>query len=74
MRVPARAALVARAAAPADSNADQVAAAARLEDTLSKVTGSEVRARPHRAGYQLLLDKEAGDRLVELLAPNPIEL
>lgn len=55
-------------------NADHAAAAARLEDVLSKATGSGIRARPHRDGYQLLLDKQAADRLVELLAPRPDEL
>ena len=32
-----------------------------------RATGSDVRARPHRSGYQLLLDQSAADRLVELL-------
>ena len=45
-----------------------------MEDALSNVTGREIGARSHRDGYQLLLGKQAGDRLVELLAPNPIEL
>ena len=51
-----------------------MAAAARLEDTLSKVIGSEIRARPHRNDYQLLLDKQASDRPVEVLVPNAFEL
>jgi len=51
-----------------------MAAAARLEDTLSKIIGSKIWARPHRNDYQLLLDKQAGDRPVEVLVPNAFEL
>ena len=39
----------------------------RLQDAINRATGSDVRARPHRSGYQLLLDQSAADRLVELL-------
>ena len=46
---------------------DHLAAAATLEDTVTKALGVGVQARPHRAGYQLLLDQAAGDRLVRLL-------
>ena len=51
-----------------------MAAAARLEDALSNATGSETRARPYSDGYQLLLDEQAGNRLVELLGAKQIEL
>ena len=36
---------------------DHIAAAASLEDTLSRALGIGVQARPHRSGYQLLLDQ-----------------
>ena len=46
---------------------DHVAAAATLEHTVSRALGVDVQARPHRRGYQLLLDQAAWDRLVRLL-------
>ncbi len=46
---------------------DHIAAAATLEDTVGRALGIGVQARPHRGGYQLLLDHAAGDRLVQLL-------
>ena len=46
---------------------DHVAAAATLEDTITRALGIGVQARPHRHGYQLLLDQAAGERLVQLL-------
>jgi ParB family transcriptional regulator, chromosome partitioning protein len=49
---------------------DHTAAAATLEETISKALGIDVQARPHRRGYQLLLDQAAGDRLVQLLDMN----
>jgi len=48
---------------------DQVAAAAKLHDLLARATGCEINARPHRLGYQLILDQNAVDRLTELLKP-----
>ena len=48
---------------------DQVAAAAELHDLLARATGCEINARPHRVGYQLILDQNAADRLTELLMP-----
>jgi ParB family chromosome partitioning protein len=53
-----------RAAGP---HPDQVAAASRLHDVFALATGCEIRARPHRAGYQLILDQDAVDRLTTLL-------
>jgi ParB family transcriptional regulator, chromosome partitioning protein len=53
--------------APAAPHPDHVAAAATLEDTISKALGTGVKARPHRRGYLLLLDQAAGDRLGQLL-------
>ena len=46
---------------------DHVAAAAALEDTMSRALGTGVQARPHRRGYQLLLDQAAAHRLLQLL-------
>jgi ParB family transcriptional regulator, chromosome partitioning protein len=46
---------------------DHIAAAATLEDTISKALGIGVQARPHHRGYQLLLDQAAGDRLAQIL-------
>jgi ParB family chromosome partitioning protein len=46
---------------------DHQAAAARLEEALAKATGCEARARPHRLGYQVILDQVAGERLIRFL-------
>lgn len=46
---------------------DHIAAAAALEDTISRALGTGVQASPHRRGYQLLLDQAAGRRLLQLL-------
>lgn len=46
---------------------DQEAAAARLQDVLSKTTGADARVRPHRLGYQVILDPTASERLIESL-------
>jgi ParB family chromosome partitioning protein len=54
---------------PAAPHPDQVAAAVRLHDLLAQATGCEIVARPHRLGYQLILDQEAVDRLTVLLVP-----
>ena len=53
---------------PSRQPADQAAAAARLEDTLTRATGCELRARPYRHGYQIIVDHHAAQRLAELLA------
>jgi ParB family chromosome partitioning protein len=55
----------------ADPHPDQVVAAARLHDLLAQATGCEIQARPHRLGYQLILDQDAVDRLTRLLQPDP---
>jgi ParB family chromosome partitioning protein len=46
---------------------DHVAAAATLEETISRALGVSVQARPHRSGYQLLLDQAGTDQLVRVL-------
>jgi ParB family chromosome partitioning protein len=53
--------------ARATPHPDHVAAAATLEDTVSRALGVGVQARPHRFGYQLLLDQAARDGLIRLL-------
>jgi ParB family transcriptional regulator, chromosome partitioning protein len=46
---------------------DQSAAAARLQDAITHATGCQALARPHRRGYQIILDQSAADRLAQLL-------
>lgn len=46
---------------------DHVAAATALEDSLGHALRATVHARPHKEGFQLLLDLAATNRLVELL-------
>jgi ParB family chromosome partitioning protein len=55
---------------PARPPADHAAAAARLEDALTRATGCEVRARPYRHGYQIIVDHHGAQRLALLLAAN----
>jgi ParB family chromosome partitioning protein len=52
---------------PPKPHPDQEAAAARLEDALAKATGCDARARPHRLGYQVILDQAAGEKLIRFL-------
>jgi hypothetical protein len=52
--------------ARAAPNADQIAAAATLEDTMTRALGIGIRARPRRNGSQLLWGQAARDRLVQL--------
>jgi ParB family chromosome partitioning protein len=54
-------------ARPAESHPDQVASAARLHDLFAQATGCEIEARPHRLGYQIILDQSAVDRLTNML-------
>jgi ParB family chromosome partitioning protein len=49
---------------------DQLAAVAKLYDLVARATGCEMEARPHRLGYQLILDQNAVDRLAELHQPR----
>jgi ParB family transcriptional regulator, chromosome partitioning protein len=46
---------------------DESAAAARLQDAITHATGCQALARPHRRGYQIILDQSAADRLAQLL-------
>lgn len=52
---------------PPQPHPDQVAAAVRLHDILAQATGREIKTRPHRHGYQVILDQDAVDRLTSLL-------
>ena len=64
---------IARASQPrarrVEAHPDQVAAAARIHDLFAGATGCEIEARPHRLGYQLILDQVAIDRLASMLVP-----
>jgi len=58
----------AKPAAPGQSpNPDQCAAAAKLQDAIANATGCEARARPHRRGFQIILDQAAAERLARIL-------
>ena len=56
---------------PRHPHADHCAAAARLQDAITKATGCDAHARPHRDGYQVTLDQAAADRLAGLLDARP---
>jgi ParB family transcriptional regulator, chromosome partitioning protein len=56
-------------ARPGEPHPDQVASAARLHDLFAQATGCEIEARPHRLGYQLILDQGAIDWLIRMLLP-----
>jgi ParB family transcriptional regulator, chromosome partitioning protein len=57
-------------ARPAEPHPDQVASAARLHNLFAQATGCEIEARPHRLGYQLILDQGAIDWLTRMLLPT----
>jgi ParB family chromosome partitioning protein len=54
---------------PTEPYPAQVAAAARLHDLFALATGCEIKARPHRLGYQLIVDQAALDFLTSMLGP-----
>ena len=56
-----------------DPHPDQAAAAAQLHDLLAQATGCEIQTRPHRLGYQLILDQDAADQLTRLLQPRCVQ-
>lgn len=62
---------IAKAAQPSAERAtpdpDQFAVATRLEDALTRAIGCEATAKPHRKGFQILLDHAAADRLARAL-------
>jgi ParB family chromosome partitioning protein len=49
---------------------DACTAAVTLQDAISKATGRNARAQPHRDGYQIILDQLAADRLTRVLDRN----
>ena len=51
-------------------DADQCAAAKRLEETVTRAIGCETTAKPHRNGFQILLDHSAADRLARALGAD----
>ena len=55
---------------PREPHPDHCAAAARLQDAITKATGCDARARPHPHGYQIILDQTAADRLTQALRPD----
>jgi ParB family transcriptional regulator, chromosome partitioning protein len=68
---------IAPSAAPArqqrDPHPDHHAAAAKLEDAITKATGVEARARPHRDGFRITLDHAGAERLAQILADHTTE-
>jgi ParB family chromosome partitioning protein len=65
---------IARAAkAPATRplpDADQCAVATRLQEAITRAIGCEATAKPHRKGFQILLDHPAADRLARALGAD----
>ena len=44
----------------------------RPRATITKATGCDTRARPHRLGYQVILDQAAGEELIRFLGGTDI--
>ena len=65
---------IARAAKPPASrptaDPDQCAVATRLEEAITRAIGCEAKAKPHRGGFQILLDHPAADRLARALGAD----
>jgi ParB family chromosome partitioning protein len=65
---------IARAAKPAARrplpDPDQCAVATRLEEAITRAIGCEATAKPHRKGFQILLDHPAADRLARALGAD----
>jgi ParB family transcriptional regulator, chromosome partitioning protein len=51
-------------------DADQCAVASRLGDAITRAIGCETTAKPHRNGFQILLDHAAADRLARALGAD----
>lgn len=58
------------AAPRAAPDPDQCAVATRLEEAISRALGCEASTKPHRLGFQILLDHSAADRLVRALGAD----
>jgi ParB family transcriptional regulator, chromosome partitioning protein len=65
---------IARAAKPPATrslpDADQCAVATRLQEAITRAIGCEAAAKPHRNGFQILLDHPAADRLARALGAD----
>ncbi len=65
---------IARAAKPpaprSSPDPDQRAVATRLEEAITRAIGCEATAKPHRNGFQILLDHPAADRLARALGAD----
>jgi ParB family chromosome partitioning protein len=65
---------IARAAKPpatrSSPDADQYAVASRLEQAITRAIGCDATAKPHRSGFQILLDHPAADRLARALGAD----
>ena len=65
---------IARAAKPpaprSSPDPDQCAVATRLEEAITRAIGCEATAKPHRNGFQILLDHPAADRLARALGAD----
>jgi ParB family transcriptional regulator, chromosome partitioning protein len=62
---------VAKPASPRPSpDPDQRAVATRLEEAITRAIGCEATAKPHRNGFQILLDHPAADRLARALGAD----
>jgi ParB family chromosome partitioning protein len=55
---------------PREPHPDACAGAATLQDAITKATGCDARARPHRHGYQIILHQGAADKLAQVLGSN----
>jgi len=49
---------------------DQCAVATRLEEAITRAIGCDAKAKPHRGGFQILLDHPAADRLARALGAD----
>jgi hypothetical protein len=49
---------------------DQRAVATRLEEAITRAIGCQATAKPHRHGFQILLDHPAAERLVRALGAD----
>ena len=55
---------------PSSPDPDQCAVATRLEEAITRAIGCEATAKPHRSGFQILLDHPAADRLARALGAD----
>jgi ParB family transcriptional regulator, chromosome partitioning protein len=53
---------------PPRPHPDACAAAATLQDAITRATGCDAQARPHHRGYQITLNQAAAEKLAQILA------